>query len=82
MTMARRYLYARIAAFLVLGPSSAWFLTALQQGYLALLPQVIWSDQRLDMLLVAATPSAGAFCVFGRLDGMSKVGCARHASKK
>lgn len=71
-----------VAALRVLGPSSAWFLAAAaSMSRVSSSGDLVESVLR-DMLEVAATPSSGASCVFGRLDGMSKVGCTRHPSKK
>ena len=82
LTIARRYLHARMAALRVLGPSSGWFLAALASMSRASSSGDLVGSVPRGVCVVIATPYAGASLVFGRLDGMSNVGCTRHPSKK
>ena len=82
LTMALRYLHARMAALRVLGPSSAWFLAAV-----ARMSRASSSGDRGGSVLAvlcagASTSHTGASLVPGRLAGMTNVGCTRHPSKK
>ena len=82
LTMALRYLHARMAALRVLGPSSAWFLAAV-----ARMSRASSSGDRGGSVLAvlcagASTSHTGASLVLGRLAGMTNVGCTRHPSKK
>ena len=69
LTMALRYLYARIAALRVLGPSSAWFLAAV-----ARMSRASSSGDLVGSVLVvlgteASTSQTRASLVLGRLAG-------------
>ena len=82
LTMALRYLHARMAALRVLGPSPAWFLAAV-----ARMSRASSSGDRGGSVLAvlcagASTSHTGASLVLGRLAGMTNVGCTRHPSKK
>ena len=80
LTMALRYLHARMAALRVLGPSSAWFFAAV-----ARMSRASSSGDRSGSVLAvlcagASTSQTGASLVLGRLAGMTNVGCNRHPS--
>ena len=82
LTIALRYLHARMAALRVLGPSSGWFLAALaSMSHASSSGDLVGSVLR-GVCVVVPPPYAGASLVLGRLDGMSNVGCTRHPSKK
>jgi len=73
LTMARRYLYVRMAALRVLGPSSAWFLAAvLSMSRASSSGDLVGSTLR-SLCVVVPTPYAGASSVLGRLDGISRL---------
>ena len=82
LTMALKYLHARMAARRVLGPSSVWFLAAVARMSRASSS----GDRGCSVLAVlcagASTSHTGASLVLGRLAGMTNVGCTRHPSKK
>ena len=82
LTIARRYLHARMAALRVLGPSSVWFLAAVASMSRASSSGDLAGSVPRGLCVVVPTPYAGASSVLGRLDGMSNVGCTRHPSKK
>ena len=82
LTIALRYLHARIAALRVLGPSSGWFLAAVASMSRAFLSGDLVGSVPRGVCMVVPPPYAGASLVLGRLDGISNVGCTRHPSKK
>ena len=81
LTMARKYLHARTAALLVLGPSSGWFLAAT-----ARISRASSSGDRLGSVSGAgalrAVPWTGASFARGKWSGIGNFGCNRHPSKK
>ena len=81
LTMARKYLHARTAALLVLGPSSGWFLAAT-----ARISRASSSGDRLGSASGAgalrAVPWTGASFARGKWSGIGSFGCNRHPSKK
>ena len=82
LTMALRYLHARMAALRVLGPSSAWFLAAVARMSRASSSGDLDGSVLAVLGAEASTSHTGASVVLGRLAGMTKVGCTRHPSKK
>ena len=82
VTIALRYLHARMAALRVLGPSSVWFLAAVARMARASSS----GDRGCSVFAVlcagASTSHTGASLVLGRLVGITNVGCTRHPSKK
>ena len=82
LTMAFKYLHARMAARRVLGPSSVWFLAAVARMSRA----SSFGDRGCSVFAVlcagASTSHTGASLVLGRLAGITNVGCTRHPSKK
>ena len=82
LTMALRYLHARMAALRVLGPSSAWFLAAVARMSCASFSGDLDGSVLAVLGAEASTSHTGASLVLGRLAGMTKVGCTRHPSKK
>ena len=82
LTIALRYLHARMAALRVPGPSSGWFLAAVASMSRASSSGDLVGSVPRGVCAVVPPPYAGASLVLGRLTGMSNVGCARHPSKK
>ena len=83
LTIALRYLHARMAALRVLGPSSGWFVARCGKYVTCLFLRLIWlvpCPEGYAWLL--QHHMRGASLVLGRLDGMSNVGCTRHPIKE
>ena len=74
LTMALRYLHARMAALRVLGPSSAWFLATVARMSRASSSGDL-AGSVLEVLGAQASASqTGASLVIGKLAGMTLVG--------
>ena len=82
LTIALRYLHARMAALRVPGPSSGWFLAAVASMSRASSSGDLVGSVPRGVCAVVPPPYAGTSLVLGRLTGMSNVGSARHPSKK
>ena len=82
LTIALKYLQARIAALRVLGPSSVWFLAAVARMSRASSSGERGGSALAGLCAEASTSHTGASLVLGRLAGMTNVGRTRHPSKK
>ena len=74
-------MYVRIAALRVVGPSSAWFLTAFAKMSRASSSRSLAWSMELDAGDWGRGSSSSASCALGRLVGISIMDSGRHASK-
>ena len=82
LTIALRYLHARMAALRVLGPSSVWFLAAVARMSRASSSGDRGCSVFAVLCVGASTSHTGASLVLGRSAGITNAGCTRHPSKK
>ena len=82
LTIALRYLHARMAALRVLGPSSVWFLAAVARMSRASSSGDRGCSVFAVLCVGASTSHTGASLVLGRSSGITNAGRTRHPSKK